>query len=132
LTGGDRARAPGGAYPARRGTQAMEARAPHARTIPTRGAPSRAPCPTGGGQGRLEQVLRRRVRPIAFERVVSRDITSGEYRARCGGWTTSRTTPPGVGPRALYDDTVRRAVLDRILGDGMSVERGIASMRRDF
>src|SRR5512135_796099 len=46
--------------------------------------------------------------------------------------TTFRTTPPGVGPRALYDHKVREAVLDRILEDGMSVERVIASMGRDF
>jgi len=40
--------------------------------------------------------------------------------------------PPDVEPRALYDNKVRQAVLDRILDDGMSVERVIASMRRDF
>src|SRR5215211_6775756 len=72
------------------------------------------------------------VRTIAYKQVVFLDVTYGEYRARCGCCTTFRTTPPGVEPRALYDNTVRRAVLDRILEDGMSVERVIISMRRDF
>jgi hypothetical protein len=69
---------------------------------------------------------------IAYKRVVYLDVTYGEYRARCSCCTTSRTTPPGIEPRAPYDNAVRQAVLDRILGDGMSVERVIASMRRDF
>src|SRR5438270_7196314 len=54
------------------------------------------------------------------------------YRARCSCRQTSRTLPLNVEPKATYDNSVRRAVLDRILDDGMSVERVIASMRRDF
>ncbi len=110
----------------------METRRPHVRTLPMSCAPSQAPCPTCGKRGRRKQVLRRQVRTIAYKQVVFLDITYGEYRARCGCCTTFRTTPPGVDPRALYDDKVRRAVLDRILEDGMSAERVIASMRRDF
>jgi transposase-like protein len=37
-----------------------------------------------------------------------------------------------VEPRALHDNKVRDAVLDRILDDGMSVEQVLRSMRRDF
>jgi transposase-like protein len=110
----------------------METRRPHARTIPISCAPSQAPCPACGKRGRRKQVLRRQVRSIAYKQVVFLDVTYGEYRARCGCCTTFRTTPPGVDPRALYDDKVRQAVLDRILEDGMSAERVIASMRRDF
>jgi hypothetical protein len=110
----------------------METRSPHVRTIPLSRAPCQAPCPTCGRRGRRKQVLRRQVRTIAYQQVVFLDITYGEYRARCGCCTTFRTTPPGVDSRALYDDKVRRAVLDRILDDGMSTERVIASMRRDF
>src|SRR4051794_14787584 len=110
----------------------MATRRPHVRTIPTRCAPSQAPCPTCGTRGRRKQVLRRQVRTLAYKQVVFLDVTYGEYRARCPCCTTFRATPPGVDPRALYDDEVRQAVLDRILDDGMSVERVIASMRRDF
>jgi hypothetical protein len=105
---------------------------PHFRTIPVRCAPAKAPCPTCGKLGRRKATHNRLVRTIASKRVVYRDVTYGEYRARRACCTTFRTTPPGVEPRALDDETVRRAVLDRILDDGMSVERVIASMRRDF
>ena len=110
----------------------METVGPQTRTIPVNCAPRRAPCPTCGTLGRRKDVHHRFVRTIAFKRVVYLDVTYGESRARCGCCTTFRTTPPGVGPRALYDNKVRLAVLDRILEEGMSVERVIASVRRDF
>lgn len=110
----------------------METRRPHARTIPIRCGPGQAPCPACGKRGRRKQVLRRQVRTIAYNQVVFLDLTYGEYRARCGGCTTFRTTPTGVDPRTLDDDEVRQAGLDRILDDGMSAEPVIASMRRDF
>jgi len=110
----------------------METVGPHIRTIPVRCAPSQAPCPTCGKPGRRKAIHHRSVRTIASKRVVYLDVTYGEYRARCRCCKTFRTTPPGVEPKALYDNTVRQAVLDRILDDGMSVERVIASMRRDF
>jgi hypothetical protein len=110
----------------------MATRRPHVRTIPVRCAPAKAPCPTCGTLGRRKATHNRLVRTIAYKRVVFLDVTYGEYRARCSCRSTFRTTPPGVEPRALYDNTVRQAVLDRILDDGMSVERVLASMRRDF
>jgi transposase-like protein len=110
----------------------METEGPHVRTIPVRCAPSNAPCPTCGKLGRRKATHNRRVRTIAYKQVVYLDVTYGEYRARCSCCKTFRTTPPGVEPKALYDNTVRQAVLDRILDDGMSVERILASMRRDF
>jgi transposase-like protein len=110
----------------------METRGPHVRNIPVRCAPSQAPCPACGKLGRRKATHNRLVRTIAYKQVVFLDVTYGEYRARCSCCTTFRTTPPGVEPRALYDNTVRQAVLDRILEDGMSAERVIASMRRDF
>src|SRR5918993_895546 len=110
----------------------METIGPHVRTIPVHCAPRKAPCPTCGKLGRRKPPHNRQVRTIAYKQVVFLDVTYGEYRPRCGCCTTFRTTPPGVEPRALYDNTVRHAVLDRILDDGMSVERVIASMRRDF
>ncbi|MGE5813672.1 MAG: hypothetical protein ACM36C_04225 [Acidobacteriota bacterium] len=95
-------------------------------------APSQAPCPTCGKPGRRKATHHRLVRTIAYKQVAFLEVTYGEYRAGCSCCTTFRTTPPGVEPRALYDNTVRQAVLDRILDDGMSVERVRDSMRRDF
>jgi hypothetical protein len=110
----------------------METISPHVRTIPVRCAPFKAPCPTCGKPGNRKAIHHRQVRTIAYKQVVFLHITYGEYRARCQCCKTFRTTPPEVEPRALYDNTIRRAVLDRILEDGMSVERVLASMRRDF
>ena len=110
----------------------METVSPHVRTIPVRCAPSKAPCPTCGRLGHRKAIHHRLVRTVAYKRVAYLDVTYGEYRARCRCRKTFRTNPPGVEPRALYDNSVRQAVLDRILEDGMSVERVIASMRRDF
>src|SRR5262245_36323750 len=106
----------------------METDGPHVRTLPVRCAPSQAPCPTCGKPARRKATHHRRVRSLAYKQVVFLDVTYGEYRARCGCCATFRTTPSGIEPRALYDNTVRQAVLDRILDDGMSVERVIASM----
>jgi transposase len=110
----------------------METIGPHVRTIPVHCAPCKAPCPACGKLGRRKATHNRRVRTIAYKQVVFLDVTYGEYRARCGCCTTFRTTPPGIEPRALDDNKVRQAVLDRILDDGMSAERVIASLRRDF
>jgi hypothetical protein len=110
----------------------METVGPHVRTLPVHCAPCKAPCPKCGRLGRRKATHNRQVRTIAYKQVVFLDVTYGEYRARCGCCTTFRTTPPGIEPRALYDNKVRQAVLDRVLDDGMSAERVIASMRRDF
>ncbi len=45
---------------------------------------------------------------------------------------TFRNTAEGVLPRAQYDNKVRDLVLDRILKDGMNLERTLASLRREF
>jgi transposase-like protein len=110
----------------------MEIKRPHVRTIPSKYAPSQAPCPTCGKPGQRKDVLHRQVRTIAYKQIVYLDVTYGEYRAGCDCCTTFRTTPPGVEPKALYDNQVRQAVLDRILDDGMSIEQVIRSMHRDF
>lgn len=110
----------------------METRGPHPLTVAISCAPRQAPCPLCGRLGRRKQILHRRVRTLAYRRVAYLDVTYGEYRARCGCRSTFRTHPPGVGPRARYDDQVRQAVLDRILVDRMSVEAALAALRRDF
>jgi hypothetical protein len=103
-----------------------------ALTIRVRCAPKTAPCPTCGRPGRRRRLLRRRVRSLAYRRVVWLQLTYAEYRARCGCCKTFRTHPPDVPPKADYDHAVRQAVLDRILLDGLNVERTRQAMRRDF
>jgi transposase-like protein len=69
---------------------------------------------------------------VAYKAVAFLEITCGEYAARCPCCTTFRNSPEGVLPRALYDNKVRELVLDRILKDGMSVERTLESLGREF
>jgi hypothetical protein len=72
------------------------------------------------------------VRTVAYRAVATLEITCGEYAARCGRCTTFRNHPEGVPPKARYDNRVRELVLDRLLKDGMSIERARASIRREF
>jgi transposase-like protein len=110
----------------------MGTEAPTPLLIPRRCAPRKAPCPPCGKPGRRKRTLHRRVRTLAFQVVAFLDITYGEYRASCSCCKSFRNTPPGVAPKAHYDDRVRQLVLDRILRDAMSIERTLASLRREF
>jgi hypothetical protein len=74
----------------------------------------------------------RRVRTVAYKTIAYLEITCGEYQAKCDCRTTFRNSPEGVLPRALYDNKVSDLVLDRILEDGMSVERTLESLRRAY
>jgi transposase-like protein len=69
---------------------------------------------------------------VAFKAIVYLLVTCGEYGARCDCCKTFRNSPEGVLPRATYDNKVRDLVLDRILKDGMSVERTLESLRREY
>ena len=107
--------------------------APTIVTIPVHCAPKKAPCPNCGKHGRRKRKLPpRRVRTVAYKAIAYLEITCGEYQARCDCCTTFRSTPEGVLPRALYDNKVRDLVLDRILKDGMNIERTLESLRREF
>jgi transposase-like protein len=106
--------------------------APTPVVIPVHCAPKKAPCPTCGKHGRRKRTFTRTVRTVAFKAVVYLEVTCGEYAARCGCRTTFRNSPEGVLPRALYDNKVRDLVLDRVLKDGMSIERTLESLRREF
>ena len=55
-----------------------------------------------------------------------------EYTARCDCCKTFRSCPPDICPKADYDNLVRQAVLNRILDDGLNVQRTIKAMKRDF
>jgi hypothetical protein len=93
-----------------------------------------APCPTCGKLGRRKNKtpLVRKVRTIAYKQIVFLEISYAEYRARCDCCKTFRSSPPGVDPKCLYDNKVREAVLDRILEDGLNIQRVRASLARDF
>jgi transposase-like protein len=85
-----------------------------------------------GKPGRRKRTLTRLVRTVAYQAIASLEITYGEYAARCRCCKTFRNSPDGVPPKARYDNRVRKLVLDRLLTDGMSIERALASIRREF
>jgi len=110
----------------------MGTEAPTPVVIPRHCAPKKAPCPTCGKHGCRKRKLTRRVRTVVYKAIAYLEITCGEYQARCDCCTTFRNTPEEVLPRALYDNKVRDLVLDRLLKDGMSVERTLESLGREF
>src|SRR5262245_15929518 len=110
----------------------MSPEAPTTISIPVRCAPKKAPCPHCGTLGVRKRICSRSVRPVAYKAIAFLEITYGEYQARCDCCTTFRTTPDDVLPKAKYDNRVRDLVLERLLDDGMSIERALASIRREF
>src|SRR3954468_2754402 len=110
----------------------MGTEAPTPVVIPVDCAPKKAPCPKCGTRGRRKRTLTRTVRTVAYKAIALLEITYGEYTARCRCCTTFRSHPDGVLPKAKYDNKVRDLVLDRLLKDGMSIERALASIRREF
>jgi len=106
--------------------------APTTVFIPIHCAPKKAPCPTCGKSGKRKRTCTREVRTVAYKVVAFLRITYGEYMAGCQCCKTFRNTPEDVLPKAHYDNKVRDLVLDRILKDGMSIERVLESLRREF
>lgn len=92
----------------------------------------KAPCPHCGKRGKLIRTHQRPVRTIAYQKIAWLDVTYGEYRARCNCCKTFCNTPEEVLPKAKYDNKVRQAVIDRLLEDGMNIERILRALRRDF
>src|SRR4051812_41332249 len=90
------------------------------------------PCPGCGRPGRRKRVLYRRIRSLAYRQAAFLDVHYAEYQARCGCRKSFRSWPLDVPPKAGYDGLVRQAVLDRVLGDGLNVQRALAAMKRDF
>jgi transposase len=90
------------------------------------------PCPTCGRPGRRQRTLSRRIRSLAYRQAAFLEVPYAEYRATCGGCTTFRSWPLNVPPKADYAEAVRQAVLDRLLDDGLHVERARAALARDF
>jgi hypothetical protein len=95
-------------------------------------APRSHPCPTCGKRGRRNRRLHRRIRSLAYRQEAFLDVHYAEYQARCGCCKSFRSWPVDVPAKADYDDRVRAAVLDRLLDDGLNVERTRAAMKRDF
>ena len=110
----------------------MDVKPPEILVIPVSCARKTAPCPHCGQPGRRKRTLTRTVRTVAYKAVAVLEITYGEYQARCDCCTTFRTNPEGVLPKAKYDNRVRDLVLERLLDDGMSIERALQSIRREF
>jgi hypothetical protein len=105
---------------------------PREKVVPVRCQPRTHPCPTCGRHGRRKRRLDRFVRSLAYGQVVWLHVFYAEYRARCGCRKYFRSCPQDVCPKADYDNLVRQAVLNRILEDGLNVERTRKAMRRDF
>jgi len=110
----------------------MDALQPRVRVERLSCAPKTFPCPYCGAKGRRKDVHTRRVRDIAYREIRVLEIEVGEYRARCSCCKTFRSQVEGVEPRAEYTNRVREAVIDRLLDDGMSMERLRQALQRDF
>jgi Transposase len=103
---------------------------PHVRVV--RCAPKTHPCPHCGKRGHRKRHLHRRIHSLAYQQVAYLDVHYAEYKARCSCCKYFRSWPVDVPAKSDYDDLVRNAVLDRILEDGLNVQRALAAMKRDF
>jgi Transposase len=105
---------------------------PGEKVIPIRCQPKFYPCPTCGKRGHRKDCFDRFVRTIEYGKVAWLHVFYAEYRARCDCRKTFRSCPPNIVPKADYDNLIRQAVLNRILDDGLNVERTRKAMERDF
>ena len=105
---------------------------PGEKVIIVRCRPLTLPCPTCGTRARRKRRLERFVRSLAYGVVIWLRVLYAEYRTHCSCCKSFRSCPPDVCPKADYDNLVRQAVLDRILDDGLNVQRTLTAMKRDF
>ena len=103
---------------------------PNVRVV--RCTPKTHPCPQCGKRGRRKRILCRRLCSLDYHKEAYLDVYYAEYKTRCPCCKFFRSWPLDVPPKSHYDASVRQAVLDRILDDGLNVERALASMKRDF
>jgi hypothetical protein len=103
---------------------------PHVPVV--RCAPKNHPCPRCGKRGRRKRHLHRRIRSLAYRQEAYLDVHYAEYKSRCRCCKYFRSWPLDVPAKADYDGSVRRAVLDRIIEDGLNVKRTLHAMKRDF
>jgi Transposase len=95
-------------------------------------APKSHPCHTCAKPGHRKRLLCRRIRSLAYRQVAYLEVHYAEYQARCSCCKFFRSWPLNVPAKSDYDEQVRQAVLDRILDDGLNVQRTLAAMKRDF
>jgi len=105
---------------------------PADKVIAVRCQPKTFPCPRCGRHGRRKRRLDRYVRSLALGQAVWWHVYYAEYTARCTCRKSFRSWVSCCCPKADYDNLVREAVLNRILDDGLNVERTRAAMKRDF
>jgi hypothetical protein len=74
----------------------------------------------------------RRIRSIAFQQELWREVHYGEYIAKCQCCKSFHSHPPDIGLKAKYDHKVRQAVIDRILSDKLNATKVQEAMQRDF
>jgi transposase len=110
----------------------MEAVQARVRFVSRSCAQKTFPCPQCGKAGRRKDTHTRLVRDIALGEIVLIELTVGEYRARCSCCKTFRSQVEGIEARAEYTNRVRDAVINRLLEDGMSVNRLQQALQRDF
>jgi transposase len=94
--------------------------------------PKTHPCPRCGKRGRRVRRLQRDIRSLAYQQEAWLDVRYAEYKSRCGCCKSFRSWPLGVPQKSDYDDKVRQAVLDRLLDDGLNVQRTLCAIKRDF
>jgi len=110
----------------------MDVVEPRTRVVRRRCAPRTFPCPRCGTPGRRQHTHSRTVGDLACQQVLLRELSVGEYRARCGCCKTFRSQRAGIEPRAEETNRVRQAVSDRLLEDGLSRQRLQQALARDF
>lgn len=108
------------------------------RTKVVKFAPKFHPCPHCGKRGRRKGLVASRfVVDIDPNGGVCRvELRLGEYRATCCCCKTFRSTPRpdilDIEPRAVYSNRVRDLVVNRLIGDNLSVARLQISLQRDY
>jgi hypothetical protein len=102
------------------------------KVVPIYCRPVSYPCPTCGRRGHRKRRLDRFVRSLAYGQARWLHVFYAEYTARCDCSRYFRSWVPNSCPKADYDHLVREAVLNRLLDDGLNVQRTIACMKRDF
>ena len=105
---------------------------PGEKVVAVRCQPKTCPCPRCGRHGHRKRRLDRYVRSLAYKQVLWLHVFYAEYTARCDCRKSFRSWVANCCPKADYDNLVRQAVLNRILDDGLNVQRTIAAMKRDF
>src|SRR3954452_13656824 len=105
---------------------------PGEKVVPVRCQPMTYPCPTCGRRGHRRHKYDRFVRSLAYGQALWLHVCYAEYTARCPCRKYFRSCPPQVCPKAEYDNLVRETVLNRILDDGLNVQRTLAALKRDF